>query len=472
MTAAFSTISVALLVLLMLVALVRTRWAIVLVFAYSGIEQLIESFSRFFATKSSLINIAVGLLSIWTVGRLAMFGHRPFRGYFNPTTVLVFALYSLAGFSVIYSVMPEAGMYFLKTGFPYYVLYLLLFPAMITRTSTINDMAMLMLIVGCTVMIAILLSPRTVFYGARMFIDLSYSRVGADSRGNPLAIGELGGTVAIFAALMSVSRAGSLVALIRTGAVVLGLATCFLAGVRGQLVFAIVFSVAFFPLANRVKDVKQFAIRSIATGAACAVVLLVYKMFLSGSESVERFSAQQLAGGFEARTYFLTESFKAYMERPANFLQGLGAGSFSALVRHDSDGYLYPHNLLIDVLMHQGLLGFGITAVVFILVARSALVLVQRARQDLVNRNSVAITLALTGYVTMISMKQGTFLLYPLPFYMFLVLVKMHKLSDYELAEARAQAGWDDPFEDEYAEGGYAEGAYEDGGYGEHPSYA
>jgi hypothetical protein len=467
MTAAFSTLSVALLGILMLVALVRTRWAIVLVFAYSGIEQLIESFSVFFASKSSLINIAVGVVSLLTVVRLFVFGERPFRGAFNPVSMLVFALYGLAFFGLLYSMMPAAATYFLKTGFPYYALFLVLVPAMITRTTTMNDVAIMMLVVGCAVMIAILISPRTIFYGSRMFIDLSYSRIESDSRGNPLAIGELGGTVVIFATLMRAPRVGSVIALFRTGAVVLGLAICFLAAVRGQLVFSVFFSVLLFPLANRVRDVKQFLIRSGFAGAACGVVLIVYKLFLSGSESADRFSAAGIIGGLEARMYFLTQSFSAYASNPGSYLQGLGTGSFNAVVRHEGDGFLYPHNLFIDVLMHQGLLGFGLLMLIFGLTARSAWVLFQRARHGLVDRNAVSIAIALCGYQTMISMKQGTFMLYPLPFYMFLVLVKMHKLSDYELAEAGAQAGWDDPFEGAYhgdGDGAYAE--YGDEGYG------
>ncbi len=467
MTAAFSTLSIALLGLLMLVALVRTRWAIVLVFAYSGIEQLVESFSMFFASKSSLINIAVGVVSLLTVVRLFVFGERPFRGAFNPVSMLVYALYGLACFGVLYSMMPEAATYFLKSGFPYYALFLVLVPAMITRTTTMNEVSIMMLVVGCAVMIAILISPRTIFYGSRMFIDLSYSRIESDSRGNPLAIGELGGTVVIFATLMRAQRAGSIVGLFRAGAVVLGLAICFLAAVRGQLVFSVFFSVLLFPLANRVRNVKQFLVRSGFVGVACVAVFTVFKLFLAGSESADRFSAEQLASGFAARTYYLTQSMNAYASNPASYLQGLGTGSFNAVVRHEGDGFLYPHNLIVDVLMHQGVVGLVLLVLIFILTGRSAWVLFQRARQHLIDRNAVAIVIALCGYLTMISMKQGTYVLYPLPFYMFLVLVKMHKLSDYELAEAGAQAGWDDPFEGAYGgDGDGAYGQYGDEGYG------
>ncbi len=471
MTAAFSTLSVLLLGVLMLVALVRTRWAIVLVFAYSGIEQLIESFSAFFASKSSLINIAVGMVSLLTVGRLLIVGERPFRGAVNGISILVFILYAFAVFGVLYSMMPEAGKHFVKTGFPYYMLYLVLVPSMITRTSILNEVAIPMLVVGCAVMLAILISPRTIFWGSRMFIDLSYSRAGSDAVGNPLAIGELGGTVVIFAALMSARRAGSLIAVFRTGAVALGLVVCFFAAVRGQLMFSIFFAVLFFPLANHVKNVKQFMIRSASAGAALVVLFGVYKIFLSGSASVTRFSSEGLSEGISSRMYFLTESLKAYTSNPTNFLQGLGTGSFNTVVRHGGDGYLWPHNLFIDVLMHQGMIGFSIMTVIFLLCARSAWVLFQRARHGQVDRNSVAIALALCGYVTMISMKQGTFMLYPLPFYMFLVLAKMHKLSDAELAEAALHESWSEPengWNEDYGDPGYDDQGYSDEGYAAH----
>lgn len=462
MTAAFSAVSIALLALLLLVAVVRTRWAIVAVMAFPAIEQLIESFSTFFARRTWVINVAVGLVAIASLTRLFVMGDRPFRGYFNATTVLTGLLFVLAVFGVFYSMMPEAGRYFISSGFPYYVLFLVIFPGLVTRTSTFSDISLLMLFVGCAVMLAIAVSPRTLYYGARMYIDLSYSRGSSEERGNPLAIGELGGMVVIFAALMASNRAGWLMGLIRAGAFVLGIAICFVTSVRGQLIFALFFSVVFFPLANRVRDVRQFMLRAGVVGVTLIAVYAVFKIMLAGSESAARFSGESIMQGIESRSYYLTESMKAYFENPANLIQGLGTGSFNAVVNHGNEGFLYPHNVIVEVLTHHGLIGFGVLTLIFVLTGRSSWVLFQRARAGLVDGNSVAIVLALSAYFTMIAMKQGSFLLYPLPFYMFLVVVKMHKLSDMEMAEGvvtgdidELDEDWDD---DSYAEQGYGEG--------------
>jgi len=438
-------------------ALWRAHWAAVLVLCYLGYEQLLSSYFFTLARNSWVINVVSGFVVLLAVGISVVMGRKPTRGYFNLNTVLVWSLYAFAAFGVTYSMMPAAGIYFVKKGFPPAVLMMLLLPLVVSSWDTLKKMAIPMLFAGSILVIMVIISPRTQIYGARLFIDLSATGGSASKRGNPLSIAEVGGYTMLFAALMESQRSGFILGLFRLGAFMLGAAIAFLVGSRGQLVFAMFVVVLLYPLAHQVRDVKQFFLRAATVGVAVTSVALVGKVLVAGSESARRFTASDISSSFEGRLYFARELMSEYGSNPGNFLQGIGTGSFNAVVKHDGEGFLYPHNLIVEVLAHHGLIGLTILCAIFIITAKHMFKILRLALRGSIDRSAAAIMLALVCYTTMLAMKQSSFVLLPLPFFTYLMMSKLVKRESY--AE---ELGWVDDDQQEYdsAEEGYDDSEY------------
>jgi hypothetical protein len=426
-----------------LMSLFRPYWALVLIFSFFGYEQLISSYVSIFAQKSWLMNvITTGFAGVAVASSIA-FGRRPFRGAWNATSALVFALYIFAYFGITYSMMPSAGVYFLKSGLPSAVLMLGLLPLLVSGIDQIERMCVPLLVSGCLLITMILISPRTELYGLRLYIDLSYT-LGSGELGNVLAIAEIGGLLIIIAVLMEPKTKNPLIGLLRVISILLGLSIAFLVGTRGQLVFSVFIAIIFYPVAHEIKNIKQFFIRAGSIGIFSVILMFVASLVLSSSDAGERFSSEQMSDGIASRMYFINSMLSAYGGRPGSYLQGLGTGSFNAIVNHDGDGYLYPHNLVIEILTHHGLIGFSLMSIIFLLVAKHSMSLLRSALSGGISRSPVAIVLALGAYVTLISLKQGSFLLYPLPFYMFLVISKLYTKSVKDSEEIALSGQYED----------------------------
>ncbi len=452
MVSLLSGIALLLFVLVCLLALFKPHWTLVLIFTVFAFEQLLESFIPFFALKSWVINVTTAGIAGMALLTSLITGKRPFKGFLNLNTVLIFSLYLFASFGVLYSMSPEAGKYFLNKGSPYFVLLVLMLPALVSSAEQITKMTTPFLFVGMIILILILVSPRTLIYGMRLLIDLSYTR-GSGEHGNPLALGELGGMMMIVAVLMNPERNNVLITLLRIAALLIGLSVSFLVGSRGQLIFSIFVAVLCYPIAYQIKDINQFFIRTASAGITLLLVSFVAKTFLLGTDASARFSTESLSEGLNSRMYFVTEMLNAWGSNPANYIQGLGTGAFNAIVPHGQDAYIYPHNLAVEILTHHGLIGFTLLCLIGLVTAIHAIRLVNLGRHGQINRGVVAIVLAMTCYVTMISMKQGSFMLYPLPFYMCMVVSKLYSRTVREIGDDKQ---WDDAGSeyDEYADYG------------------
>lgn len=431
MTSLLTGIAALIFAFLCVQALYRPYWASVLLLTYVAYEQLLSSYISGVSRNSWLINAIAAVVAAISVLISMLYKKKPLAGYFNINTMLVACLYAFAIFGVTYSMLPAAGIYFIKKGIPSAIVMLILLPALINDFEHLRKMAVPLMLIGCSLICLILVSPRTEIYGSRLFIDLSYT-MGAKSRGNPLALGELGGLMILFAALVEPHRAKLLLNLLRTASVLLGVSIAFLVGSRGQLIFAIFFVVMLYPLAHRVRNIRQFFLRAGSLGGFALVMVVVAKVFLAGSKSVDRYSAQDIAMGFQGRVYFAKTLLAEYASSPSSYLQGLGTGSFNAVVKFDADGYLYPHNLIVEVLAHHGIIGLSILLGIFIVTGVHMLKVFKLARQGLIDRSAAAIILALVSYTTFLSMKQGSFVMIPIPFYSYLILSKLVTLANRE----------------------------------------
>lgn len=438
MTTIFTLITASLFGLLLLQSLRRPEWALLLVIYALPLEQLLKSYIPFLAQNTSVTNLIVGVVALTSVGIEYLRGRQPFRGYGNIATIFVGLLYVFTIVGMIWTPMMPAAKQFITAGIPYYGLLLVLLPAL-ASVEGLRRIRVPLVLVGCAIVGLILLSPRTVFYGTRMFIDLSHSTGSRDSRGNPLVIGELGGTILIAASLMGGGLNRPLFLLLRIGAGLLGLTIAALSAARGQLIFAVMVSVLCYPLANEVKNIKQFLLKGCTVGMMLLACYGAFKLVLSGSAEVsQRWSAQEMDDGLGARVYYARELLGAYLGRPAYALQGLGTGSFNTYVPTDSDHYIYPHNLFVEVLGEHGLVGLLLLCGVLAGTGLAAKRLIVDSANDPYYRPVIGFAIAMCGFMFLIAMKQGSYVIMPIPFHWFLVLCKIERR--YRLHEAAAYA--------------------------------
>lgn len=437
MTTILTAIVVLGMMYLILQGILKPQWALLLVLTFLPLEQLLGSYIPLLARKSWITNVSVGLVAMFALGIEFLRGQKPLNGYFNTTWMLVFLLYVFTAFGIFWSPVPEAGRYFLRTGFPYYMLLLVILPGLIRDLENIRKFVVPFMIIGSAIIFFILNSPRTEIYAGRLFVDLSQSTGSSSDRASPLTTAELGGAILIVAALFKPSRFAKPVLLLRIASIFAGMGIMVLSGTRGQLLFAVALSVAFFPVAYQIKNTAQFVLTSGAVGMLCGIFYLAIKVFFVSGDSSARWSAAGLSQGMSSRMYYATTMLGEYAGNPGALIGGLGSGAFNAYVDENTENYLYPHNLIIEVLTEHGLIGFGILLGIFLTTGLAALRLFRCYRDDPVYRPVLAILLALCAYVTLISLKQGSYAIIPVPFYWYLVLTKIDR-------RVRSQQSFDD----------------------------
>ncbi len=438
-------------------AIFKRHWTLVLLFCFFGYEQLLSTSMGLLASKPWLINVSVALISVAAVATAIGSGQRPLRGALNPNSILVFALIAFSYLGMFYGNTQDAGAHFVRTGFPYMVLLLGVLPCLITGTDVINKMSVPYLLAGCALVMMVLVSPRAEFTGSRMYLDMSYTQ-GAGEKGNPLAIAEIGGIMVIVGSLMHQTNKNLLIAALRICAIVLGITICFFSASRGQLIFSIMVAVLFFPVAYQIRNAKQFFIRAGMLGTMAAIMLFVAKRFLFSSEASERFSGESLSSGVDSRMYYAKTLLGEYLASPGQYIQSMGTGSFNLYVDAGSgEGFSYPHNLFVEIIADHGLIGFGLLLLIVLVSGIHTFKLLRMVHSGLIERHAVAIVLAISGYVTLISMKQGSYLVLPLPFYAYLVLSKLYQTRVAQLAEVS-----EDDYEHEYMD--YADEEFQSAG--------
>ncbi|MCA9304079.1 MAG: hypothetical protein KC996_08160, partial [Phycisphaerales bacterium] len=453
MTAILTALVVLGMMYLILQGILKPQWALLLVLSFLPLEQLLGSYLPLLARKSWITNVAVGLVAMFALGIEFLRGQKPMRGYFNTTWLLVFFLYVFTAFGIFWSPIPEAGKYFLRTGFPYYMLLLVILPGLIRDLENIRRFVVPFMVIGSAIIFFILNSPRTEIYAGRLFVDLSYSTGSSSDRASPLTTAELGGAILIVAALFKPSRFPKPILVLRIASIFAGMGIMVLSGTRGQLLFAVALSVAFFPVAYRIKSAAQFFLTSGAVGMMCGLFYLAIKVFFVSGESNDRWSAAGLSQGMSSRMYYATTMLGEYVGNPGALLGGLGSGAFNAYVDENSENFLYPHNLVIEVLTEHGLIGLGLLMGIFLTTGLAALRLFKHYREDPVYRPVLAILFALCAYVTLISLKQGSYALIPLPFYWYLVLAKID--NRVQSGTHTEYQGYEDLDSAEYGDGEY-----------------
>ncbi|MEM9065845.1 MAG: O-antigen ligase family protein [Planctomycetota bacterium] len=397
----------------------RPQYAIVLLLLLYPMEQVMQANIPQLGAAPWLINVIVGLLVLFGSFRALIGAYSPFTGYLNPVMGATAALYAVTFVGVLLGPDVAGAFDKLRSASPYLAL-LLIFPTLlVTRLEDWRRIIVPTLAGGSAVLVLMLLSPRTVFAGARLIIDLEDVVGGA---GNPLATAQLGGLIAIFGVLYKSERGGQVLLLIRIAAIGLGLSIAALSGSRGQLIASIAASLICFPLARQVRNPVQFVGTVVSSFVFLAVGYAVLGRVLSGRAG-ERWGAEALQDGVDSRLYFATEALMAWAQNPAAWPLGTGTFSSGALIAALEDTYI--HNSVVQVIAENGVIGFTLFATAMWLTYRAGMRLVSLYSNNPGLRSAAACLIAMCIYEFLLSLKQGDFVATGAPFWTFLIVGKL-----------------------------------------------
>ncbi|MCH7545321.1 MAG: hypothetical protein IID30_02825 [Planctomycetes bacterium] len=405
-------------VLGVLYVLYDTRWVIVLLMVMFPLEQLIASYVPLFAANPKLFNLLIGVLAVVALASRFIRGHRLSLGMLNPVSVLIWLIYIKAAVGILHTPGPEMATSYMLFGLPYYVLMLLILPLLLYDLHEFRRLIRLLLWMGSVITILILVNPNTSYYSGRFTIDLGM-QAGKEGAGSVLALGTLGGMLAIASVFFRPDPGRFFDQIIRLVAFVCGLGLAIGTGSRGQVLAAIVTCILFYPVARPVRDVRQFF--ATAFGVLILIIGFMFTFSLFVSElNRERWAPVDMVASIQTRFDFIAILFFEYLSHPLSWLFGLGTAAFEAL-----ESKVYVHNLIVEMLCEQGLVGLLLLTGTIYYAWRYGVGLLRTHQHDPQSRATVTIILAFGFYWLMIAMKQGSFLLSPEIFLWFLIVAKL-----------------------------------------------
>lgn len=436
--------------LVVLGATLSSTWAMALIALMFPLEQSLQASSSFFVSNVTFVNLVTGLCTIAALTWILFRRPDEFRNTVTFALVASFILYVWSALSLVWSPSQKLGPQFVRGGAPYILLFVVMAPILIRDIERLGAFLRLMLYLGTVVVTLMVFNPNLTYVSGRVGVQIEGS-----VRTNPLAIGELGGSLIILATLLRQGPVQWLMNLVRIGAFASGGLLALESGSRGQLIFAIVLGLFLIPVSKQVKNVFQFIGTLVLALISVPVILWLAKNFLS-ADVLYRWSGRDVEGGIAVRIQNWLDLLAAWARSPTHWLQGLGFNAFSVATTAGSKEE-YPHNIFVEVFAEEGLLMFSLLVLVALRSFRDGLWLFRRFLAFPVERASVSALIGLGAYYFLIANKQANLWGNGMMFMFFCIIARVRARTEAEDAEAgfdawNSEAEAEDPLEPQVAE--------------------
>jgi hypothetical protein len=419
----------------LLVSYFRPPLAFVLMIVLYPLKQVEQTYLPFFVTNSALFNIIVGFCVLAAALGSISRNRRAIADMWGPFTATLVLLFLFAVASLVWSPSQKEAIGILSAGLPYWLMQVLLIPIIFATARDYRSTLGPTLLIASIVAVLFLTNPLGVFVNARYVLKLGS---GYDNDfGNPLASAQMGGQMAFIAAL-TIARKTSLPWLLaRIAALVLGLALAVEAGSRGQLLASVFLIVTMYPVARKVRDIKQFFLTAAGFGLMVSIAYLTIVVILSGDHGESsRWDLTLASEHTSERTREILLLMNWWWERPQNWVFGLGANAFTSI---PGVGQGYVHNAVVELLCEYGFFGLGTFCALAFMTFRHSRELFRRHSEDPELRSAVAVLIAFGLYSFLLSLKQGAFLGSPEPYCFWLLIVKINCSERYAEQSYQAQ---------------------------------
>jgi hypothetical protein len=424
----------------------RPEWAFVLAVVMFPVKQLMGAYLPIFVRISPLFNLLVFSAVLIAVGSRALKRERPLAGMYNPLTVVTLVLYGWATAALLWT--PGNGVARWLDGYAYWGMYVLLLPMTLLNLEHFRRTLPLLLVVGTIAAVLYYTNPKASWYSGRLTILIAAKGAAMEIRGNSLTVSQMGGMVAIAAAMMLPLRGGLAMTTLRIVAILTGVGLSVVSGARAQAALSVLTIVLFYPMSRRVKSLNQFFLVAGGMGGLLTVIFIGFTLFLGqGSEQSRRWDISRWWDVITSRAGDAGILIEAYLSHPQNWLQGLGTNAMSYFA---GIPVTYAHNAPVEMLCELGLIGLTLYIVACVLAFRMSRRLFQAHAEDPVDRATVAVLLAITFYSFTLSLKQYTFVAVPEPWWLWLVVAKLWtRERRAALAAWQAEAEYEEPLEPE-----------------------
>jgi hypothetical protein len=372
---------------------------------------------------SQLVNYAVALTAILACIRV-FFKGSGFVNSMNTAMVATIALYVWSAITLVWSPGRVTGFEIIGSALPYFFLIIVVAPLLISDIDELGDSLRVMLWIALPLGVIFIVSPEfTSLYG-RIGIE-----VGIGKRSNPLAIGELGGTLLLIGATLRKGLLPVAGSVIRTVAVIVGAIVAIKAGSRGQFFIAVFIAVAFIPVSAPLRSLSAFLSALIGISVVIGAASLLLSTQLEGL-AAKRFSTDAMLYGESSvlgRASNLYVLAVACLQSPVAIFIGLGYNAFSTL--SEGVGEPYSHILFADALFELGIPGAILMSMIVWTGCRSMYQLLRFHAHNPLERAVLATASALLVSQILLVNKQGSLWGTPILFPLFVVMVRI-KLNE------------------------------------------
>ncbi|MEM6468415.1 MAG: hypothetical protein AAF802_02515 [Planctomycetota bacterium] len=367
--------------------------AVALVVCMYGIEQFLQAKSTYFVQHGSYVNIGCAAVVMLAFARLWHQQNLSIQTSPSFWLCLVLILFSYASF--LWARSDPSAKEQWRGALPYLFTFVGITPFLVESPRRLRIALGLTLVLGACTCFALFFGVN---WSARG-IELSNAmlRRGGNSpgaTGAPLAIAELGGTIAIIASLMNFPRVPYW-KILKWVIILLGLAVVFRTQSRGQVMATFIVILMFQPVSGRPVGTK-----SIFAGLGLTALLaLVFYVLLPIMDTNRWINASRSLNGRMRGVRIL---YNHMIDNPETWIFGNGAGSSWRLLN------TYPHNVPVEIVYESGLVGLVFFGSLIYLLFRRIIDFTKDHRVDPEVRPVLATAFALFTFFLLISCKQGS----------------------------------------------------------------
>jgi hypothetical protein len=369
--------------------------AVTAVLCLFGLKQWGQSAHPWLAQHTTFTNITIGCVVLAALAMQTLKGEcvpcRMRKSYW-----VVFALYVYALVSLFWTPRQDLALSIVWLhDYPYIITAVLLAPLTIKDLASLRTAMFALAVLGGALMVILLAFGE---WGMRGLIVAGtvYER-----EANPLAIAGLAGCVAGAAMFVPLNSLKWLVWPMRLAVVSVCLVIIVRSGSRGQLIAACAALLLMMPVAYRASRFRGFAAICIALAAFGAAVSYGLSEFIGVADA--RWSGALATHDAVGRWHMALQLLGAWSHSGVKILLGLGnSASFDPTVV----GY-YPHNVPLEVLGEEGLIGFALYLYVLWLAGSGLLRAWKRVANQPEMRGLLAALGAAFTFTFLISLKEG-----------------------------------------------------------------
>ncbi len=386
-----------------------------------GFEQWAEALIPFFSRNNVLNNLLLGVLVLFALTLMLWRGRNLSLNY-TKTGVVVFLLLAYSLLSLLWSPRTEGGMMIWSDRVPYIVTILILGPLLITKFVDLRHSCWSVLLFGSPLVVMILTLVNWEGRGVVL--------AGSDYSGNPLAVSQMAGYVALAAIFLPRVKNVSVFGLLRWGLVVLCMMVIVKSGSRGQFFGVLLVSAFFLLFASPSKGLRGAFSGTIGLG----VLLVAGGWAFTNFAETSRWDADEIVSASEGRWQPAVTLLKEAYSSPETFVFGLGnSASFEIL------GY-YPHVVPAEILGEEGVVGFILYLIIIFFALRSLIRAYNLVKFDELQRGALLTLGGWFCYELFLSFKQGSMLGTSLLLFLFaIILTKYEDMARQKIYQQKSQ---------------------------------